>query len=356
MSNSTVTPPASSRFDQLCRSLIAEPKVWLVTGVAGFIGSSLLEALLGLGQTVVGLDNFSTGFQANIDDVLAMNPGAASRFRMIRGDIRDAESCRAACEGVQFVLHQAALASVPRSIDDPATSNQVNVDGTLNMFMAARTAGVDRLVYATSCAVYGDAPDEAISEDWPLRPLSPYAASKASNEMYAAGFQRSYEAPITGLRYFNVYGRRQDPTGAYAGVIPSWVKPRFSSAPPAAFSAMAKRAATLCMSRMLSKPIFWRPRHPATWLSAMYTTWRAANRPPSPRFSKWYGMRCRTLSLRLPAPTRRTSHFGPGTSRSRRRTYRRHAASSAMILCIDSAAGWGKRSIGTFAHPDHPGS
>lgn len=212
-----------SRYDELKESLRREPRTWLVTGVAGFIGSSILSELLSLGQNVVGLDNFATGFQANLDDVLNSLPQHADRFRLVTGDIRDLETCRGACEGVDYVLHQAALGSVPRSLDDPATSNAVNVDGTLNVFMAARDAGVKRTVYASSCAVYGDSADLPLDETRPLLPLSPYAATKAANEMYAASFVRSFGAGVVGLRYFNVFGRRQDPNGAYAAVIPRWI-------------------------------------------------------------------------------------------------------------------------------------
>lgn len=218
-----MTLSEQTRYAALRSALTANPRVWLVTGCAGFIGSSILETLLGLGQTVVGLDNFSTGYQANIDDVLANVPGGASRFRMIRGDIRDPATCRDACDGVDYVLHQAALGSVPRSLDDPATSNQVNVEGTLNTFVAAKEAGVRRIVYASSCAVYGDSEELPLSEDRPSRPLSPYAATKAANEMYAMSFARSFGLQSVGLRYFNIFGRRQDPNGAYAAVIPRWV-------------------------------------------------------------------------------------------------------------------------------------
>ena len=218
-----MSPSNHSRYQALRNELVAHPRVWLVTGVAGFIGSSILETLLGLGQTVVGLDDFSTGYQANIDDALSTVPGAASRFRLIRGDIRDLETCRKASAGVDYVLHQAALGSVPRSLDDPVTSNQVNVDGTLNMFVAAREEGVRRVVYASSCAVYGDCEELPLSEDRLSRPLSPYAATKAANEMYATAFARSFGSEIIGLRYFNIFGRRQDPNGAYAAVIPRWV-------------------------------------------------------------------------------------------------------------------------------------
>jgi UDP-N-acetylglucosamine 4-epimerase len=221
--NLKLIPRHSPRYDQVRRELAESPKVWLVTGVAGFIGSTLLDQLLGLGQTVVGLDNFSTGFQSNIDDVLSRHHAARGRFRLIRGDIRDASTCRDACTGVDYVLHQAALGSVPRSIDDPGTSNAVNVDGTLNVFVAARDAGIRRVVYASSCAVYGDATELPLTEDCRFRPLSPYAATKAADEMYAAGFARSYGVSLTGLRYFNVFGRRQDPKGAYAAVIPQWI-------------------------------------------------------------------------------------------------------------------------------------
>lgn len=215
--------PSRSKYDNLRSSLSAQPKTWLVTGAAGFIGSSIVAELLSLGQTVVGLDNFATGFQANLDDVLLSLPQHADRFRLVTGDIRDLDTCRTACSGVDYVLHQAALGSVPRSLDDPATSNAVNVDGTLNMFMAARDAGVKRTVYASSCAVYGDSIELPLNETRPLLPLSPYAATKAANEMYAASFARSFGVGIVGLRYFNVFGRRQDPNGAYAAVIPRWI-------------------------------------------------------------------------------------------------------------------------------------
>ena len=218
-----VSPSYSNRYTKLRSVLVASPKVWLVTGVAGFIGSSILETLLDLGQTVVGLDDFSTGYQANLDDVLCSIPDGAGRFRMIHGDIRDLATCRKACEGVDYVLHQAALGSVPRSLDDPVTSNQVNVDGTLNVFLAARDANVKRVVYASSCAVYGDSEDLPLSENRISKPLSPYAATKAANEVYAASFANSFSAESVGLRYFNIFGRRQDPNGAYAAVIPRWV-------------------------------------------------------------------------------------------------------------------------------------
>jgi UDP-N-acetylglucosamine 4-epimerase len=198
-------------------------KRWLVTGVAGFIGSNLLQQLLANSQSVVGLDNFSTGYRSNLDDVLKAPDSARGEFRMIEGDIRDLKTCREACMGVDYVLHQAALGSVPRSIDDPITSNAVNVDGFLNVLVAAHEAGVRRLVYASSCAVYGDAADLPLREDSAGQCLSPYATTKLANELYASVFQRTYGLSLVGLRYFNVFGPRQDPNGAYAAVIPRWI-------------------------------------------------------------------------------------------------------------------------------------
>ena len=194
-----------------------------MTGVAGFIGSNLLDELLALGQSVVGLDDFSTGHQSNLDDVLSAHSDAATRFRMIGGDIRDARACRDACQSVDFVLHQAALGSVPRSVHDPITSAQVNVDGFLQILVAARDAGVQRVVYASSSSVYGDSTALPQREDETGRPLSPYAATKACDEMFASVFQSTYGMSVIGLRYFNVFGRRQDPNGPYAAVIPRWV-------------------------------------------------------------------------------------------------------------------------------------
>ena len=204
-------------------TLTSSPKVWLVTGAAGFIGSNLLAELLSLGQTVVGLDNFSTGHRANLDDVLSKPLPPGAHLRMIEGDIRDLEICRAACEGVDYVLHHAALGSVPWSIDDPVRTNAVNVNGFVNMLVAAKDSGVKRFVYASSSAVYGDTPVQPQVEDRLGRPLSPYAASKANNETYAVAFQMSYGLQSIGLRYFNVFGPRQDPAGAYAAVIPRWI-------------------------------------------------------------------------------------------------------------------------------------
>jgi UDP-N-acetylglucosamine 4-epimerase len=214
-------------YEALRRELAARPRTWLITGVAGFIGSNLLEELLGLGQRVVGLDNFSTGYRENIADVLASTAGTELRgtFRLIEGDIRDAKACRKAMKGVDFVLHQAALGSVPRSIDDPATSNEVNVGGFIQVLLAARDANVKRVVYASSCAVYGDSPMCPLTEEHfgTGSLLSPYAATKLTNEIYADVFQRTYGIQCVGLRYFNVFGPRQDANGAYAAVIPRWI-------------------------------------------------------------------------------------------------------------------------------------
>jgi len=194
----------------------------VVTGVAGFIGSNLLQELLALGQTVVGVDNFSTGHRRNLDDA-TVDLEDSGRFRMVEGDIRDLETCRTACEGADYVLHHAALGSVPWSMDDPLRTNSVNVDGFVNMLVAAKDAGVKRFVYASSSAVYGDTADFPQVETGLGRPLSPYAASKSINETYALAFQMSYGLQSVGLRYFNVFGRRQDPAGAYAAVIPRWI-------------------------------------------------------------------------------------------------------------------------------------
>ena len=197
---------------------------WLVTGAAGFIGSNLIEALLSAGQEVVGLDNFATGHRRNLDEVRGkVGEPAWSRFRFIEGDIRDRAACAAAVDGVDFVLHQAALGSVPRSIADPLTSHDVNVTGFLNMLDAARCAGVKRFVYAASSSTYGDEPNLPKREERIGNPLSPYAATKLANEIYAAVYARSYDYPSIGLRYFNVFGPRQDPNGPYAAVIPKWV-------------------------------------------------------------------------------------------------------------------------------------
>lgn len=210
-------------YDQLRLDLPKHPKTWLVTGVAGFIGSNLLETLLKLDQRVVGLDNFATGHQRNLDEVQGLvSDEQWARFSFIEGDIRRLDDCRRACEGVDYVLHQAALGSVPRSLDDPITSNATNIDGFLNMLVAARDAKVSSFTYAASSSTYGDHPGLPKVEDVIGKPLSPYAVTKYVNELYADVFARSYGFTTIGLRYFNVFGRRQDPDGAYAAVVPKW--------------------------------------------------------------------------------------------------------------------------------------
>jgi UDP-N-acetylglucosamine 4-epimerase len=204
-------------------NLLAIPKTWLITGVAGFIGSNLLETLLKLNQTVIGLDNFSSGHQHNLDDVHSLvSPEQWAKFTFIQGDIRDLATCHKASTNVDYVLHQAALGSVPRSIEDPITTNQNNIDGFLNMLVAARDASVSRFVYAASSSTYGDHPGLPKQEDRIGRPLSPYAVTKYVNELYADVFARTYNLSPIGLRYFNIFGRRQDPNGAYAAVMPKW--------------------------------------------------------------------------------------------------------------------------------------
>jgi UDP-N-acetylglucosamine 4-epimerase len=211
-------------YPELKARLLAGPKRWLVTGAAGFIGSHLVETLLKLDQTVAGLDNFATGRSLNLEQIkAAVAPAQWARFHFIEGDIRDALACRRACEGVELVLHQAALGSVPRSMETPALSHAVNVDGTLQVFLAARDAGARRLVYASSSAVYGDEPALPKTEGKIGQPLSPYAATKWINEIYAGVFGRCYGLQNIGLRYFNVFGPRQDPEGPYAAVIPKWI-------------------------------------------------------------------------------------------------------------------------------------
>lgn len=211
------------QYTQTLTQLQSSPRTWLVTGVAGFIGSNLLEALLKLNQHVVGLDNFSTGYQRNLDEVQSLvSPDQWSKFNFICGDIRDLETCRKACARVDYVLHQAALGSVPRSMVEPITTNANNIDGFLNMLVAARDARVKRFVYAASSSTYGDHPGLPKVEDRIGRPLSPYAVTKYVNELYASVFSDAYGIETIGLRYFNIFGRQQDPVGAYAAVIPKW--------------------------------------------------------------------------------------------------------------------------------------
>src|SRR3989339_224761 len=199
-------------YSELLTKLPTQPKTWLITGVAGFIGCNLLEKLLKLDQNVVGLDNFATGHRHNLDQVqAAVSPAHWARFNFIEGDIRVLEDCRTACNGVDYVLHQAALGSVPRSLEDPITTNTANIDGFLNMLVAARDAAVARFVYAASSPTYGDHPGLPKVEEVIGKPLSPYAVTKLVNEQYADVFARCYGMASIGLRYFNIFGRRQDP-------------------------------------------------------------------------------------------------------------------------------------------------
>jgi len=213
----------TDQYQNTLNHLYEHPRTWLITGVAGFIGSNLLEALLLLNQKVVGVDNFVTGYRRNLEDVQAgVSPEQWARFRFIEADICHLETCRAACADVDYVLHQAALGSVPRSIEDPLFTNAANIDGFLNMLTASRDAGVRRFVYAASSSTYGDHPGLPKVEDEIGTPLSPYAVTKYVNELYADVFAQCYGFKTIGLRYFNIFGRRQDPDGAYAAVIPRW--------------------------------------------------------------------------------------------------------------------------------------
>jgi len=210
-------------YQNLQTKLTTTPYTWLITGAAGFIGSNLLETLLKLNQRVIGLDNFSTGFQHNLDEVQSLVSQAQwQNFSFMEGDISNLETCKDACNGVDYVLHQAALGSVPRSIEDPITTNLNNISGYLNMLVAARDARVKRFVYAASSSTYGDHPGLPKVEDTIGKPLSPYAVTKVVNELYADVFAKTYNFKAIGLRYFNIFGRRQDPNGAYAAVIPKW--------------------------------------------------------------------------------------------------------------------------------------
>lgn len=235
----TVGGAASARavaFEATRALLQARPRRWLVTGNAGFIGSHLVEALLDLGQHVVGLDNFATGFRRNLDEVCArVGPAAWRRFAFIEGDIADPGACRRACEAVDVILHEAALGSVPRSIVDPLATHAANATGFLNLLVAAREAGVGRIVYASSSSTYGDHPALPKVEDTIGAPLSPYAVTKYVNELYADAFRRSHGSATVGLRYFNVFGPRQDPEGVYAAVIPRFVAAMLRQAPVTIF-------------------------------------------------------------------------------------------------------------------------
>lgn len=212
-----------SRYDEVKEELSINPKTWLISGVAGFIGSNLLEHLLKLNQNVVGLDNFATGFQHNLDEVKELvSKEQWQRFTFIKGDIRNYQDCEKAVAGTDYVLHQAALGSVPRSISDPIATNAANIAGFLNMLQAAKEENVKSFTYAASSSTYGDHPALPKVEENIGNPLSPYAVTKYVNELYAGVYARTYGFKTIGLRYFNVFGQRQDPNGAYAAVIPKW--------------------------------------------------------------------------------------------------------------------------------------
>jgi UDP-N-acetylglucosamine 4-epimerase len=219
-------------YDSLQSNLRAAPKTWVVTGVGGFIGSNLLQSLLLLEQRVIGLDNFSTGKKSNLEEVKGcVKPKQWAQFTFFEGDIRDLNRCQEVCRGADYVLHQAALCSVPRSIQDPLATNDSNVTGFLNMLVAARDQQVKRFVYAASSSTYGDHPGLPKVEEQIGNPLSPYAVTKYVNELYANVFGRCYGVQTVGLRYFNVFGPRQDPDGAYAAVIPRWVAAMIKNEP-----------------------------------------------------------------------------------------------------------------------------
>lgn len=222
-----------TKYEEVQNHLRKNQYTWLITGVAGFIGSNLLEKLLILNQRIIGLDNFETGYRHNIDQAIADARKIIEKsgrhldesvFTMIEGDIRDVSICREVCKDVDYVLHQAALGSVPRSIEDPLLTNSTNIDGFLNMLVAARDESVKQFVYAASSSTYGDHPDLPKVEDKIGSPLSPYAVTKLVNELYADVFAKTYNFKSIGLRYFNIFGKRQDPVGAYAAVIPKWIK------------------------------------------------------------------------------------------------------------------------------------
>jgi UDP-N-acetylglucosamine 4-epimerase len=217
-----------NKYEELKEHLKKNQKTWLITGVAGFIGSNLLEKLLILNQKVIGLDNFDTGHQCNLDQAIQDASNISSRdkscnFNFINGDIRNLNDCEEACDGVDYVLHQAALGSVPRSIENPLATNEANINGFLNMLVASKDKKVKRFVYAASSSSYGDNADLPKVEHMTGNPLSPYAVTKLVNELYANVFAKNYNLKTIGLRYFNIFGKRQDPNGAYAAVIPKWV-------------------------------------------------------------------------------------------------------------------------------------
>lgn len=217
-----------TKYEELHEYLKNNQNTWLITGVAGFIGSNLLEKLLVLNQKVIGLDSFDTGYQKNIDEAIhdaneISGKNVGKNFKFIKGDIKSLNDCKQACHGVDFVLHQAALGSVPRSIEDPISTNEANINGFINMLVAGKDSKVKRFVYAASSSSYGDNVDLPKVESMIGNPLSPYAVTKLVNEHYASVFAKNYDFKTIGLRYFNIFGKRQDPNGAYAAVIPKWI-------------------------------------------------------------------------------------------------------------------------------------
>ena len=217
-----------TKYEELQEYLKNNQTTWLISGVAGFIGSNLLEKLLILNQKVIGLDNFDTGYQKNINEAIfdaneIVGRDVSKNFKFIKGDIKSFDDCKQACLGVDYVLHQAALGSVPRSIEDPISTNEANVDGFINMLVASKDSKVKRFVYAASSSSYGDNVDLPKVENMIGNPLSPYAVTKLVNEHYASVFAKNYNFKTIGLRYFNIFGKRQDPNGAYAAVIPKWI-------------------------------------------------------------------------------------------------------------------------------------
>jgi UDP-N-acetylglucosamine 4-epimerase len=216
---------ASTNYETVRTDLCRSPAMWLVTGAAGFIGSHLVEALIELDQHVRGLDNFSSGREENLRGV------KSGQFELLRGDIRDLDTCRRACAQVDYILHHAALGSVPASVEDPLTTHAINVTGFANILISAREQRVKRVIYASSSAVYGDDATLPKVEDKIGSPLSPYALSKYANELYAANFKRCFDVNSIGLRYFNVFGPRQDPQGPYAAVIPKWIEAMIADEP-----------------------------------------------------------------------------------------------------------------------------
>lgn len=301
-----------SNYTELLQRIEQEPSTWLVTGVAGFIGSNLLQTLLSHGQRVVGLDNFLTGYQHNLDMVRELvTPEQWERFRFMEGDIRDVETCLQACQGAEHVLHEAALGSVPRSIENPIMTNGCNIDGFLNMLVAARDCGVKSFVYAASSSTYGDEPNLPKQEDRIGKPLSPYAVTKYVNELYAEVFARSYGFKTIGLRYFNVFGQRQDPYGAYAAVIPQWFA-ALMKGDTVYVNGTAKRPVISAISTMWCRRTCWHPMLRTT-PGTSSTMWPSASGPRSTSFSGLSVTRSSATSPKRRKPNRPTVISGRET-------------------------------------------